>query len=197
MRVIFLICAILLLFLPAIADELDSASNTWDSINSQQIENPFFRQKPVTDQQFEKTINEIKNRNKRTGWWIFKKKEEKPLSDSVIPPSEFQYNELQPIFNAVKYTTTVMIPTNVVNSEGQIIPTGFYKLSLQKQEPEKYYLLLSQGTKLIARVEAHKTDENFSEYEMSTAKALLLQDKIKLIYANVDLNLEGYLDINK
>lgn len=196
MRFLLILVAVMCFSPCVFADELDSASSGWDSVNTGKIENALYQQKPVTDQQFEKTLTELKERKKRKGFWA--RKEGKPLNESMIPPADSQNSEIQSVLDMINHSPTIMIPTTVIDDEGSTVPSGFYKLSTKKLDNQQYLLLLTQGTKLVAKVEARQTEEDLAQNEINFGRAIIVSDsKIKLIYGNLDLNLEGYLYVKK
>lgn len=182
-------------------DDLDSLNDTWDSVNTNKIDNAIMQQKPVSDEEFNKTVQQLREQRKKKKFKFFwqSSDEGQPLTKpSFMPknaPPEVDTNDFMSVQDIVKTTPTIMIPTDVITEYGSIVSAGFYKLSIQKIQDDIYNLLLIQGPNVVAKVNAYKTDEEFSPNELNFAKALLLKDRIKLIYGSLDLNLEGYLKV--
>lgn len=181
----------------ALADELDSMSTGWDSYNKT-VDNAFDRQKPVTDDLFNKTINDIKARNAKKRKWFWSKKKEDivPLSPVPFKPDTYDNQEMQSVYNKLGHTPTIMIPVNVVTGDGVRLSPGFYKLSNKKEADNSYSLLLTQGTTLMATLPAKSTDEDYEQNEINFSNVIPISDKyLKIIYGTLDLNIEAVLEI--
>ena len=194
MRKLLFVLIIILFSSSAIADELDSSNDIWNS--SSFIDNAFSGQKPVTDEQFEKTINEIKSRPKKKWFWQKTPPEVKPLSPTPQYSQYQQFNELQAVSDKINHSPTIMISTQVYDDSRNIIEPGYYKMSKKEETDGSYYLVLSQGTTTIARLKASHTNEDFKQSEINFGNAVPVQNKyIRLIYGNIDLTLEAFLEI--
>lgn len=194
MKKLLLIIFILFVSLPAFADELDSSNDIWNS--STFIDNAFTGQKPVTDEQFEKTIKEIKSRPKKKWFWQKTPPEVKPLSPAPQYSQYQQFNELQSVSDKINHSPTIMISTQVYDDSRNIIEPGYYKMSKREELDGTYALILSQGTTTVAKVKATHTNEDFKQSEINFGNAVPIENKyIRLIYGNIDLNLEAFLEI--
>lgn len=189
---------ILIMFSPfALADELDSMSSGWDSYNKT-IENSFSGQKMITDEQFDKTIKQLKDRNsnKKKWWWSKKNEEIVPLSPVPFKPDTYDNNEMQSVYNKLEHTPTIMIPTNVVTEDGVRLAPGFYKLSNKKMSDNSYSFLLTQGTTLLATLPAKHTNVDYEQHSINFVNVTPISDRyLKVIYGTLDLNLEAILEI--
>lgn len=98
-------------------------------------------------------------------------------------------------------TITVLLPTeSMTKDEKQIIPIGFYKLvaDIDKTKEKNHYINLYQGHRLIAKIEARETLEDFGQESINFAKIIQTDDTIlKVIYGSLDVNLEADLIIAK
>ena len=192
--------SLLLVLSASYADELDDANDSWDTNTINSIDTELIKQKPVTDDEFNKTVKELREKREKQKWglfWFFKKDKGdvlvKPSFIQEPPTLEVDYNTLTPLQQIVKSTPTIMLPTDVITDDGAIVPTGFYKLSIEKVHDNNYNLLLLEGSNIVAKVHAYPTNTDYSPNELNYVKTVLLNDKIQLIYGSLDLNLEAYL----
>ena len=150
----------------------------------------FENQEPVSDNKLNKTIKMLKERSMT--------KKQKKLQKEVVPLSPS--SDMEHLKNFTSEQTdfgqalTVMIPMSAYNEEGRKISPGYYKLSCRKTEENKYILDLSQGTKLILSVEANQTQQDLEQDTISFCNAEIIDNnRIRLVYGSIDLNLVGYL----
>ena len=191
--IIFIFFILIITSLSAKAQETDTTS-VWGE-NSSVFNKGFDNQKPVTDSKLKETIKQIKERN------LSKKQrkireEVQPLS----PMSDFEHlkNFAQDSDedNQLNNTHTVMIPARAYSMDGQIITPGYYKLSCRKVAKNEYMLELSQGTKVIMSVKAEQTEQDLEQDSISFCDAeIISNNRIRLMYGSLDLNLVGYLYI--
>lgn len=200
MRVLLLILLLLTFYPMAHADDmdaLDSMSNSWDSY-SKTIEKSFDGQKPVSDETFNKTIENIKAKRsqKHFLFWTKKKQEIKPLSPIPFKPDAYDNNEMQSLYNKIENNPTIMIPTRVITVNDIILQPGYYKLSNKKESDGTYSLLLTQGATVMATIPAKKSAEDYEQKEINYFNVIPISDKyLKIIYGNIDLSIEALLEI--
>ena len=193
MRILILILLLLFVTPMCKAEGADSMSGTWDSFGKT-IDGSFNNVKPVTDELFNKTIEEIKSRGKKNK--KKKKNEIIPLSPVPHKTDIYDNNEMQSLYNKLQHTPTIMIPTNVITDNGTLMPTGYYKLSNKKSPDNKYYLVFSQGNSQIAENHAIQTEEDYKQKDINFVDVIPISDNyIKVIYGTIDLNLETILEI--
>lgn len=190
MRIIFFILFLIFSFVPVQAEtdytgEFDEESKIFDE--------GFDNQKQITNREFENTIKQLKERA------LSKKqrkmqKEVKPLSQASDFEHLKNFTNSQDPENDLSQTLTVMIPMQAQSENGTIIPPGYYKLACKKVSKDEYMLELSQGTKKIVSVPAMQTTQDLEQDTIQFCNAIILEDnRIRLMYGSIDLNLIGYL----
>lgn len=200
MRVLLLILLLLAFYPMAHADDmdpLDSMSDSWDAY-SKTIDKSFDGQKPVTDDTFNKTIENIKAKRsqKHFLFWTKKKQDIKPLSPIPFKPDTYDNSEMQSLYNKIENNPTIMIPTTVITDNDIILQPGYYKLSNKKENDGTYSLLLSQGTTVIATIPAKRSTQDYEQKEINYYNVIPVSDKyLKIIYGNLDLGIETLLEI--
>ncbi len=161
--------------------------------NSSVFNDAFEGQKPVTDNKLKKTIDMLKERS------LTKKQkkireEVKPLS----PSSDFEhlktFTQTQTAEDGLGLSHTVLIPMKAYSEDGAYITPGYYKLSCRKIAKNEYVLDLSQGNKKMLSVKAFHTKQDLEQDSISFCDAEIIDDnRIRLIFGSIDLNLVGYL----
>lgn len=196
MKKFILIALILHLFCPFVfADELDEAMDMW---SAGQNDSSFTGQKMITDEQFDKTVDKLKQKerdNKRKKWWQRKAPEIKPLCPVPETQNMFQSTELDSVQKNINITPTIMIPAEVETPYGETIEPGFYKMSYSNENGINY-LTLTQNAKTTYKIPAQNAQEEYETTDLNYGKAITLNNNdIKLIYGNVDVSIEVYLRV--
>lgn len=171
--------------LPAFCDDLGLGDY------SQGLDNAWYGQKQISDEEFEKTLKEVQERKN-------KKKNKKKLKGQTLnkyqekPESSENEEKFKEVF---ENNSIIGLPVNLINFEGVHIPIGHYKISGRKIN-KKVYLDFYQGDLNVASIEAIETKNDFGETAINFAKIIPCDDtKIKLIYGSVDFNAYAYIPI--
>ncbi|HNW26450.1 MAG TPA: hypothetical protein PLG15_04010 [Candidatus Gastranaerophilaceae bacterium] len=158
---------------------------------SQGIDNAWYGQKQITDEQFEKTLKAVQDKKN-------KKKNKKKLKGQSLNKYEegLESSETEDKFKDVFENNAVIgLPVNLVTLEGVQIPVGHYNISGKKIN-KKVYLNFYQGDLNVASVEATETTNDFGQTSINFAKIIPCDDtKIKIIYGSVDFNAYAYIPI--
>ena len=175
------------------------ATNQSDSIKKEFSKNAdvfnkgFENQQAVTDTKLQKTIKQIKEHSlSRKQKKI--RAEVKPLSPASDEDYLRKFAKEQDIDDQLSQSLTVTIPVMAYNDEGQYLSPGYYKLSCRKIYENEYILDLSQGTKRIMSIPAKQTKQDLERETIQFCEAEVIDDnRIRLMYGSIDLNLVGYL----
>ena len=194
MRLISILLILFFISSACLADDIDAgeSNSSWDSFGKS-IDNSFINTKPVTKELFDKTLENVKSKGKKR-----KKNKNEVIPLSPVPFKENQYDqsELQSIYNKIDHSPTIMIPTKVITDNNTVLNTGYYKLSNRQVSKNRYNLVFSQGTAVIAECEANQTEEDYKQKDINFVNVIPISDKyIKVIYGTMDLNLETYLEV--
>ena len=193
-RFLFIFLLMLFAAMPAVAGDVDlpASGDIWDNYNTNQ---EFYGQdKPaVSDEQFEKAIEEIKYKQDKLGSWI--KKLQKPRGKEYR-----QSNETEVINEEVEDKDTmpvICIPVDLNVGDG-VLPVGHYQVKGEKDENGNVVLKLYQAQYVMAQFPATETSDDFNEDTITFVKWLSEgEDKIKLIYGSIDFNAYAVLPINQ
>lgn len=175
------------------ADDVDMPA-TGDLWNDFGVGHDFYGQdKPVTDEDFDKAIEQVKDKKSR-GFFGQKKR------NKNIPKGEeySQSNETDVITDTAENKEdgppVVSFPVCIKVSEG-VLPVGHYQVKGEKNG-DSVVLNFYQSQYLMARVPAIETQDDFGEETISFAKWFAQgDDKVKVIYGSLDFNAYVILDI--
>lgn len=187
MKKIFLFLPILFLVivLPAFADDYSSGGIEDSMKYTNSVENAFNGQKPVTDEEFQKTLEQIKAKQK-------KGKNKKFKGKSFNEESNGGY-----IDETAEKNLLLSVPLNLVNGDGKEIPIGHYKI-VGKKEGKNIYLDFYQSSVLIAKVPAMETQNDFDESNINFVKLLPYDtQRVKVIYGSIDFNAYTFIRIER
>lgn len=192
-RIITILFLIFTLFTPTFAEEAKSTpAKSW-SENQDVFNKGFEDQEAVTDTKLKKIINQLKERS-LTRKQRKVRKEVKPLSPVLDEEHLKNFAESQDPDNELSQTLTVTIPMEAYDSTGKKIAPGYYKLSCRKLAEDLYVLDLSQGTQRVLTVEAKQTQQDLEQETIQFCNAEIIENnRIRLMYGSIDLNLVGYL----
>lgn len=178
---------------PVLADDVDmpATGDLWDNWNSSQ---DFYGQdKPVTDEDFDKAVEQVKDKQNRN-WFGFKKR-----NKNIPKGEEFRQSNETEIINShadKDSLPVVSLPVELKVGEG-ILPVGHYQIKAEKENGNpviKFY----QAQYVMAQVPAQETSDDFGEEAILFAKWIPENDnQIKLIYGSMDLNAFAIIDIAK
>lgn len=193
MKIIILIAIIFLCF-----GRVDAAID--DNIDYEFINNAFSDPNPTTNQDFENVMKQYETPREGFFTKMFrffdadKAKYDKELKTKYEDP----YNQPKRIKDVPDEKPTVLINIDSVDYLGNVVPVGHYQVE-HKTENGKHYIKLSQGSKKdIATIVAREINEDEKAPAIIYGRAETLENGyVKVIYANLDLTLQGYLKINQ
>lgn len=185
--------------LPAFAD--DASSGEYDySQDSSTFDNPHGGQKQVSDEDFQKAINQVKAANGITKAIKNRKSKRKSWKKQPVaaPPSTQKFDSAQAAKDADKADEKILLlslPINLINGDGTDIPIGHYKI-LAKKDNGSLYLDFYQSSSIIAKVPAIETNSDFDEKELNFVKLIPYNSqRVKIIYGSVDVNAYTFINI--
>lgn len=167
-------------------DDTDYSSGLDDVMKyTNSVEGAFAGQKKITDEEFQKTIDQLKaKKKKKTG-------KDKPFKGSSFNDE----NSGNYINETADKTTILRVPLCLTNGDGKEIPAGIYKI-VGKKEGSKVYLDFFQSANLVAQVPAIETQSDFDQKEINFAQLLPYDEKrIKVIFGSIDFNAYSFIRI--
>ena len=175
-----------LLFLTPLAKAEDAG--LWDNfgdINIYQSD----EQTAVSDEQFNKTVDTVKEKQKKRG--LFAPKEPKKMKGKSYQES----NETE-FLNNIKIETPILrIPYELQTTNGTTIPIGHYQAVFEKDNNGFMTMKLYQAHTLVAQLPAQETEEDLYDEHINY---LTLEDfsetKVKINYGSIDFNAFAIVD---
>lgn len=155
--------------------------------HSESVENAFTGQKQITDEEFEKTYQRVKEKQDR------KKKKTRPFKGKSFndETSGEHINETS------EKNILLSVPVNLINGDGTELPVGHYKIVGEKNKND-VFLNFYQSSTLVARVPAIETQEDFDEKGINFIKLMPYnEERIKVIFGSMDFNAYTFIRIKE
>lgn len=168
--------------------------NDWSKYDN--IDNAWDGQKIITNKQFEETMNALEERknkkiNKQKDKAI-KKFKGNSLHDNMDVRKE--KIESQTPLEEMDECQLINISVDFINN-GKPVEKGFYRIIGEKKN-DGVYLELFQAHKLITKIKARETDDDFNQEYIQFAKLIPHNNnQMKLIFGSLAFNAYAYINI--
>ena len=176
---------------PVLADDVDmpATGDLWDNWNTRADDGR--EAKPVSDEEFDKAIEQVDKKVNKWKNWAKKRK---------IPKGEefSQSNETETINDAHKEDSlsVLCVPVELIAGDG-ILPIGHYQVKGEKIDG-KPVLKFYQAHYQMAQFPAVETSDDFGEETISFVKWKAINDnQIKVMYGSIDMNAYSIIDIKQ
>lgn len=163
-----------------------------------EIDHAWDNQKPITDQEFEKAIDTLTEKQKKKDEKARKKKIKKisgggtSLHKGLEPMGEIKEQEILKEKDE-NVGQLINIPVSFI-LDGKVIEPGFYNIFGEKDKNNDIYLSFYQAHYLIGKVKARPTKNDFDAEELDFVKMIPYDDKyIQIIFGSLDFNAYTYL----
>lgn len=170
--------------LPAIAND-NSDGGIGDAYqNTGTFENAFVGQKKVTNEDFQKALDEVKS------------KQSKGKKKSQFQGKNFNADDSGDYIKDTADNVLILsLPVELTNNDGNEIPVGLYKVVGEKVN-DKVYLNFYQSYDLIAKVPAVETNSDFKQPDINFVKLIPYDNKrVEVIYGSMDFNAYSFIRI--
>ena len=171
-----------------------------DNVDYDFLNNAFTDPNPTTNKEFEDVMQQLENPQEGVFTKMFKFFEKDKVKYDKNLKTQFENSNNQPvrIKDVPEEKPTILISAESYDSRGNMVDIGYYQLGYKK-ENGKYYLELMQGSnKSVAMLAAREIDEDDKAPSIVYGRAEALNGGyIKVIYANLDLTLLGFLKIKE
>ncbi len=150
--------------------------------------------KYYSEKDYQNAINQYKNKFQKPKK---QKDKDKKVSTSVdISTDGISENpEFSALQDIVNHKGTIMIPTYCVTDAGEEIAPGHYTLEYVVDDSGVDWLVLSQGVLQVAKIAPKKSNAAQDETTINYAYAVGKNNKITLLYGNIDIAVEATLYI--
>lgn len=188
---VILIFLFLIIALPSFAD--DNSNNSGGIEDEMQytnsVEDAFVGQKKITDEDFQKTLDQIKAKQKKG------KKGKKKNNNTFTGTNLNEENNGKYIDETAEKNLLLSIPLRLTNGDGTEIPIGHYKI-VGKKEGDKVFLDFYQSATLVAHVPAIETQSDFGQTAINFVQLTPYNEqRIKIIYGSIDFNAYTFIRI--
>lgn len=179
---LFLTIICVIYALPVLADDAGYGGIGDSMKDTNGVENAFNGQKPITDEEFQKTLDKLKAKQNK-GKKLFKGK-------NVNEENSGTYLD-----ETTAKVTVLSVPLDLVNGDGAEIPVGHYKI-VGVKEKNDVYLDFYQSAMRIARVPAIETNNDFKENNINFVKLMPYNSqRVEIIYGSIDFNAYTFIRI--
>lgn len=172
-----------------------------DNIDYDFMNNAFSNPNTTTNKDFENLMQQYEKPKEGFFSKVYKffDKDKVKYDEAFKTKYENANNQPRRIKDVPEEKPTVLISANSTDSKGNIVQPGYYQVEYKKDENGKYTLELMQGSnKHIASLVAREIDEDEKAPSIVYGRTETTQNGyIKVIYANLDLTLLGYLKIKE
>lgn len=162
--------------------------------------NGAFSEKPVTNKEFEKVMQQYEKKHEGFFQKMYKYFDRDKVKYDEAFKKRYENPNNQPtrIKDIPEDKPTVLISTDSYDSKGNEVKVGYYQVRIKKEDG-KYYLELIQGKdNLVATLVAREIDEDEKAPSIVYGRAETTNNGyIKIIYANIDVTLLGYLKVKE
>ncbi len=184
-KIILTIFALLTTFSPVFAED----GGLWDNFTDVNFYNSD-QHTAVSDEQFDKTVENVKEKQKRKGFFNFNREPKKMKGESYQ-----ESNETELIKGINKETPVLVVPYELKALDGGTIPIGHYQAVFEKDENNFVTMKLYQAHYMIAQFPAEETEEDlFDEHINYLTLDDFGENKVKINYGSMDFNAFAIVD---
>lgn len=175
-----------LFFIPsAIAED----AGLWDNFGDVNFYMPE-EQTAVSDEQFDKTVETVKEKQKKRGFL-------NPKEPKKMKGESYQQSNETKFLSGIKTEIPVLrVPYELLTFTGEVVPIGHYQAVFEKDIDGFVTMMLYQAHSLVGKFPAQETEEDLFDEHINY---LTLEDygenKVKINYGSIDFN--AYCIINK
>lgn len=165
-------------------DDLMYTNDMWDHYGEDITKG--MEAKPVSDEEFEKAIQQVDSKVNKWKNWAEKRKQPKGENFSQSNETEVLNQE----HGEDKSLPILSLPSEI-EVQGDCIPIGHYQVLGEKLDNGETVLNLYQANYLIARINAIETQDDFNKDEILFADWVVENEEnniIKIIYGSLDFN---------
>lgn len=183
-----LACSLVFIFSVGCFAEDVASSDEWGDIGKMQ--DAWDNQKIITDDMFEKVINQrTKKANEKA-----EKRIKKKLGEPIAQNGSMNVNT-EIIKNIAQDYPTLLVPKTLLFEE-VTIPPGFYRVLAAETKEGNFFINFYQGSNLIGKLPALETEDDFAAETINYAKIIYTNDdsRAKVVYGCLDYNLIAETD---
>jgi len=185
--VLFLVSIIFLA--PAFADDSD-----WSTFDN--VDNAWDGQKIITNKQFEETMQALEERKNKKANKQKEKAIRKFKGSSLHDNMDVRKDEIksQTPLEEMDECQLINIPVDFI-LDGKAVEKGFYRI-IGEKKADGVYIELFQAHKMVAKIKARETNDDFEQEYIQFAKLIPHNDQqMKIIFGSLAFNAYAYINI--
>ena len=162
------------------------------------MENLWGDQKAITNKEFEEAIETLNSKQKKKDEKLQKKKIKKisgggtTLHKNLEPTLDIQKQDFLTEKNQ-ESGQLLNLPVSIIIDNTAIEP-GYYNIYGEKDKDGEFYLSFYQSHKLIGKIKAYQTNDDFDSEELNFVKILPYDNNyMKIVYGSLDFNAYSYI----
>lgn len=152
--------------------------------------------KYFSEKDYQKAINQYKNKGQHPKK---QRAKDKKVTTSVDIETDGvnQNPEFSALQDIVNHKGTIMIPTYCTTDAGEEIAPGHYTMEYVVDATGTDWLVLSQGSRQVAKIAPEPSDAAEDETTINYAYAVGKNNRITLLYGNMDIAVEATLYVEE
>ena len=190
-----LIMIVSVTFAPSVlAEDIDlpASGDLWDNYGASQ---DFYGQdkKGVSDAEFNKAIEQVKDKQSRGLFGRKKKNKNIPKGEEYSQSNE---TEMLEVHSDINFLPVISLPVELVVGEG-VLPVGHYQIQGERRD-DKVVLKFYQAHNMLAEFPAIETMDDYGEETITFARWFPEGDKqLKIVFGSLDFNAYTIVDIKE
>jgi hypothetical protein len=171
---------------------MPATGDLWDNYG---ISQDFYGQdkKGVSDEEFNKAIEQVKDKQNRNFFGFKKKNKNVPKGEEFSQSSETEFLEHQ---SEVNFLPVISLPVELVVGDG-VLPVGHYQIQGERKE-DKVVLKFYQAHNMLAEFPAVETMDDYGEETITSARWFPEGEKqLKIVFGSLDFNAYTIVDIKE
>lgn len=179
----------------AFADDVDlpASGDLWDNYGASQ---DFYGQdkKGVSDEEFDKAIEQIKDKQSRGLFGRKKRDKNIPKGEEYRQSNE---SEVLKVHSDNSFFPVVSLPVEIAVGEG-VLPVGHYQIQGERKDNGEIVLKFYQAHTMLAQFPAVETKDDYDQELITFALWFPEGDKqLKIVYGSLDFNAYTIVNIKE
>ena len=163
------------------------------------LDNAFSNPNPTTNKQFEEVMQRYEQEPNGVFYKLkrFLNRNNPEYDKHLKKMYENPNNQPARIKDAPESKPTITIGANFYDSTGKLLEAGHYQADY-KEANGTYTISLLQGKTRVAEIKAIPYEDDWETPAVVYARTQIVQDDlVRIIYANIDITIQGYVRLQK
>lgn len=189
---VVLLCLLAFLPLPAYSEDMTD-------FDYQFLDNAFSNPNPTTNKQFEEVMQRYEKEPNGVMYKLmrFLNRNNPEYDKQLKKMYENPNNQPSRIKDIPESKPTITIGAIFYDSTGKLLEAGHYQTDYKEQNGN-YTISLLQGTTRVGEIKAIPYEDDWETPAVVYARTQMVRDDlIRIIYANIDITIQGYVRLQK